>query len=84
MRVLEFNAEKNFSSSEKAAVLCTQQWEVCNVSHFIFCLGFQEAHMIFTFGDFYSSLMQITSILEAGTKYDTNKWTITSQMQNSL
>ena len=73
MCVLEFNTRKNFSSSEKATVLCPQQREVCNVLHFIFCLSFQEAHMIFIFGDFYSSLMQITSILEAGTRYDINK-----------
>lgn len=38
-----FNARKNFVSSEKPTVLFTQQWEVCNVLHFIFCLGFQEA-----------------------------------------
>ena len=40
-------------------------------------------HMIFTLGDFYSFSLQITSILEAGTRCN-NKWTTTSQMQDSL
>lgn len=39
--------------------------------------------MIFTFGDFYSLLMQITSILEAGIRYDINKWTINNNKSDA-
>lgn len=52
--VLEFNARKNVSSSEKPTVLFTEQWEVCYILFSVLASRKLSLHMIFTFGDFYS------------------------------